>query len=45
MHTSSTHGFKFLSTNISKPSNSKQTLSLDGDAPGRHIRYAANKCG
>jgi hypothetical protein len=36
--TSIIQGLRFLSINRSKPSNSKQTLSLVGNVPGRHFR-------
>lgn len=36
--TSSSHGFSFLSSRISNPKTSKQTLSLPGAWPGLHMR-------
>lgn len=38
--TSSSHGLSLRSRMMSKPRTSKQTLSLPGGCPGRHIRYA-----
>lgn len=43
--TSNSHGLSLRSKMMSKPRTSKQTLSLPGGWPGRHMRYACSTWG